>query len=191
MALLKKKEAAEYRIPSLADADPAYAALLQKQSDLYALQSKLNSERRDLQKRIDESGSTGPTVPARVAELLGDATDSTPMLQKQATDIRAQLADVETAIEIVRRRLSDAKGPASRAACQIAKPEYGRRVAAVAKALEALAEARAGYDDLRNQFEAEDISWGSLVPMSLGFLGEPRDGHIPRFIKEAKEAGYV
>ncbi|MBR0880972.1 MULTISPECIES: hypothetical protein [Bradyrhizobium] len=90
MALLKKKEAAEpYRIPSLAEADPAYAALLLKQSDLYAPQSKLTSERRDLQKRIDESGATGPIVPARVvAELLGDATDSTPMLRKRATDNR-------------------------------------------------------------------------------------------------------
>jgi len=191
MAPLKKKPADEYRVTSLAEASPEYAALLQKQSDLYALQSKLNNERRDLQKQIDESGSTGPSVPARVAELLGDATDSTPMLRRQAADIRAKLADVETAIEIVRRRLSDAKGPASQAACQIVKPEYGRRVAAIVKALEALAQVRADYDDLRNQLESEDIAWGSLVPMSLGFLGEPSDGHIPRFLKEAKEAGYV
>ncbi|UPK40110.1 hypothetical protein IVB18_24505 [Bradyrhizobium sp. 186] len=193
MVLLKKKEAAEYRIPSLADADPMYAALLQKQADLYALQSKLNGELRDIQKQIDAAGGAGPRVPVRVAELLGDEADSAPMLGKQAADIRAKLADVETAIEIVRRRLSDAKGPASQAVCRLVKPEYGKRVAAVAKALEALAEARTGYDDLRNQFDVEDVAWGSLIPLSLGFLGDPSGdgGQIPRFMRDVREAGYV
>lgn len=191
LALLKKTTAEPYRIPSLAEADPKLAALLQRQSDLYALQSKLNSELRDLQKQIDVVGDKGPRVSASIAELLGDEADSGPVLRKQAADIRAKLDDVETAIEIVRRRLSDAKGPASLAVCQIVKPEYGRRVAVVAKALETLAAARADYDDLRNQFEAEDVQWTHLVPISLGFLGDPRDGHIPRFMREVKEAGYV
>ncbi|MCP3406210.1 hypothetical protein [Bradyrhizobium sp. CCGB01] len=186
MALLKKKEAAEYRIPSLAEASPEFAALVQKRADLHTLQSKLNGELRDVQKQIDAAGDKGPRVSARIAELLGDEADSAPMLRKQAADIRAQLADVEAALEIVFRRLDDAKGPASTAVCQIVKPEYGKRVAAVAKALEALAEARAGYDDLRNQFEAEDVAWTSLIPLALGFLGDPRDGQIPRFMKEVR-----
>ncbi|MGY3409521.1 chromosome segregation ATPase [Bradyrhizobium sp. GM5.1] len=190
MAILKKGAAEPYRILSLGEASPEYAALLQKQSDLYALQSKLNGELRDFQKQIDATGDRNPRVSTRVAELLGDAPDSAPMLRKQAADIRAQLADVEAAIEIVRRRLTEAKGPASVAACQISKPEYGRRVVAVVKALEALAEARADYDDLRNQFEAEDIAWTSLVPMSLGFLGDRHDGHLTRAVKEMREAGY-
>lgn len=192
MAPLKKKSADEYRVPSLAEASPEYAALLQKQANLRALQSKLTAERREVQKQLDAVGKAGPKTPARIAELLGDAIDdSTQTLRKQATDIRAKLADAEAATEIVSRRLTDAKGPASLAACHIAKPEYGRRVAAVVKALEALAEARADYDDLRNQFDVEDIAWTMLTPLSLGFLGSPRDGHIPRVVKEMKEAGYV
>lgn len=191
MALLKKKDTAEYRIPSLAEASPEFAALVQKRADLHALQSKLNGELRDVQKQIDAAGDKGPRVSPRIAELLGDEADSAPMLGKQATDIRAKLADVEIAIEIVGRRLSDAKTPASQAVCQIAKPEYARRVAAVAKALDVLASARADYDDLRNQFEAEDVAWTSLTPLSLGFLGDSRDGQIPRFVREAREAGYV
>src|SRR3954469_17479580 len=159
MAILKKAAAEPYRTPSLGEASPEYAALLQKQSDLYALQSKLNGELRDIQKQIDATGDRNPRVSTRVAELLGDAPDSAPMLRKQGADIRAQLADVEAAIEIVRQRLNEPKGPARVAACQISRPEYGRRVVAVVKALEALAEARADYDDLRNQFEAEDIAW--------------------------------
>lgn len=191
MAILKKAAAEPYRIPSLGEASPEYAALLQKQSDLYALQSKLNGELRDMQKQIDATGDRSPRVSTRVAELLGDAPDSAPMLRKQAADIRKELADVEAAIEIVRRRLTEAKGPASVAACQISKPEYGRRVVAVVKALEALAEARADYDDLRNQFEVEDVAWTSLVPMSLGFLGDRHDGHLTRAVKEMREAGYA
>lgn len=139
----------------------------------------------------DAAGDSGPRVSARIAELLGDEADSAPMLQKQAGEIRNQLADVEAALEIVRRRLTDAKGPASTAVCQTVRPEYARRVAAVAKALEALAVARADYDDLRNQFEAEDVAWSSLIPLSLGFLGDSRDGHIPRFMREVREAGYA
>jgi hypothetical protein len=191
MAILKKKPADDFRVPSLAECSPEYSALLQRQADLYALQSKLNDDRRDIQKQIDAVGDTGPRVSARIAELLGDEADSAPMLRKQAGDIRNQLADVEAALEIVRRRLADAKGPAIVAVCQTVKPEYGRRVAAVARALEALAVARADYDDLRNQFEAEDVAWGSLIPISLGFLGDPRDGQIPRFMREVREAGYV
>lgn len=191
MAILKKAAAEPYRIPSLAEASPEFAALLHKQNDLYALQSKLNGELRDMQKQIDATGDRSPRVSTRVAELLGDAPDSAPMLRKQAADIRKELADVEAAIEIVRRRLTEAKGPASVAACQISKPEYGRRVVAVVRALETLAEARADYDDLRNQFEAEDIAWTALVPMSLGFLGDRHDGHLTRAVKEMREAGYV
>src|SRR3954468_3191450 len=191
MTILKKAAAEPFRIPSLAEASPEYAALLQKQNDLYALQSKLNGELRDMQKQIDATGDRSPRVSTRVAELLGDAPDSAPMLRKQAADIRKELADVEAAIEIVRRRLTEAKGPASVAACQISKPEYGRRVVAVVRALESLAEARADYDDLRNQLEAEDIAWTSLVPMSLGFLGDRHDGHLTRAVKEMREAGYV
>ncbi|MET4487006.1 hypothetical protein [Bradyrhizobium sp. LA7.1] len=191
MANLKKMPTDEFRLPSLAEASPTYAAFLAKQAELLALQSKLNDERREVQKQIDNAGTTGPIVSTRVAELLGDAPDSAPMLRKQAADIRAQLADVEAAIEIVRRRLTEAKGPASVAACQISRPEYGRRVVAVVKALEALVVARADYDDLRNQFEVEDIAWTSLVPMSLGFLGDRHDGHLTRAVKEMREAGYV
>ena len=191
MAILKKKPVEEFRIPSLAEASPEYAGMLQKQADLYALQSKLNGERRDIQKQIDAAGDTGPRVPARIAELLGDEADSVPMLRRQAGEIRGKLADVEAALEIVRRRLTDANGPASTAVCQSVKPEYSKRVAAVAKALEALAAARADYEDLRNQFEAEDVRWTSLIPLSLGFLGDPRDGNVVRTLKEIKEAGYV
>jgi hypothetical protein len=113
------------------------------------------------------------------------------MLRKQAGDIRGKLADVEAALEIVRRRLTDANGPASTAVCQSVKPEYSKRVAAVAKALEAVEAARADYDDLRNQFEIEGVRWTSLIPLSLGFRGDPRDSHIQRLLREAREAGYV
>jgi hypothetical protein len=50
MTFAKKKTADDYRIPSLAESSPEYADLLQKQADLYAIQTKLNDDRRDIQK---------------------------------------------------------------------------------------------------------------------------------------------
>lgn len=192
LALMRKTTAAEpFRVPSLAEASPEYATLLQKQADLLSRQSELNTERRAFEKQIAAMPSDGQRVSSRVAELLGDPTDSSPMLRKRSAEIRGELSALEEALEVIRRRLTDAKGPASSAICQTVRPEYGRRVAAVAKALEALALARADYDDLKNQFEAEDVAWSSLIPLSLGFLGDPRDGQIPRFMREVKEAGYV
>ncbi|OCP06132.1 hypothetical protein BBX50_23985 [Ensifer sp. LC11] len=82
------------------------------------------------------------------------------------------------------------RSTASARICDTVKAEYGRRVVKVCQALEAVAEARADFDELRDQFEREDLAWSRLVPLSPTFLGDPRDGHIPRYLKEAREAGY-
>lgn len=190
MAFTRKKLTNDFRVPSLAEASPEFAALMQKQADLHTRQSKLRDERRELERQVHASPQSTVRVSARIAELLGDEPDSAPMLRKQIADIRGAEGDVEAAIEIVRRRIAEARGAASTEVCKTVKPEYARRVAVVAKALEALAAARADYDDLRNQFEAEDVAWTSLIPFSLNFLGDPRDGQVPRFLREATEAGY-
>lgn len=106
------------------------------------------------------------------------------------SELAALDRDIDAALEVLRQRLLVARSVASTAIVKAVKPEYGRRVAEIARALEAVAVARAGYDELRDQFEREDISWGALVPVSLSFLGDHRDGQIPRFVREAKEAGY-
>lgn len=189
MAFLKKAASAEeFRVLTLAEANPEYAALVEKRQDLLAQQASLNAERRDLEQKIAEAPA--PTMRPGVAALLGETSDSTTGLRARLGEVQRTLSDIDAAIEVIRQRLAVARTSASKAICQAARPEYGRRVAAICDALKAVAVARAAYDDLRNAFDCEDVSWGSLGPLDLRFLGDARDGQVERFIREAKGAGY-
>jgi hypothetical protein len=179
-----------YTVPSLADASPIYASLLAKRAELEQRQRDNAAERRTLEKQI--ATSHAPAVRPEIAALLGDdPIDDVSAWRKRFRELRGEDADIEAALGVLRGRIAEEASRASRAVCATVKPEYARRVAAVCRAVETLAAARAGYEDLRGQFEAEDVAWTSLVPMSLGFLGDPRDGHLPRLLRDAKEAGYV
>lgn len=192
MAFLKKPAASPaepFRVPSLSEASTEYAALIDKQQELLTQQSSLNAERRDLLRKIEESPA--PTLRPGVAALLGETSDSTTGLRTRLGEVQRTLTDIDAALEVIRQRLAVARTGASKAICAAARPEYGRRVAAVCEALQAVATARAAYDELRDEFDRQDVSWASLGPVSLGFLGDARDGHVHRFLREAKEAGYV
>lgn len=191
MAFGKKKQADEFRVPSLAEVSEGYAALLTKRADLQERQSKLREERRELERKIRALPEKTHQVSPRIAELLGDEPDSTPLLHKRLAQIRADESDCEAATEIVLRRLTDAKTPASVAVCERVRPEYARRVREIAKALEAVDAARGEYEELRKQLDAEGVDWGSLFPLTLGFLGDLGDGHIQQFMRDNRRAGYV
>lgn len=191
MAIFKKQAgepADAFRVPSLAEASPEYAALLTKQQELRDQQARLNAERRDLEQKITEAPA--PTMRPGVAALLGETSDSTTGLRARLGEVQRTLSDIDAALEVVRQRLAVARTSASKTICQAARPEYGRRVAAICDALKVVAVARAAYDDLRNEFDSQDVSWGSLGPLDLRFLGDARDGQVDRFIREARSAGY-
>jgi len=190
MAILKKKATDAFGVPSLAEASPEYAALLQKQAELQARQSTLRDQRREVEREIAAQPVTTTRVSARVAELLGDEPDSAPNLQRRLADVRGAERDVEDAIEIVRRRLADARGMASVAVCTAVRPEYARPVKAMVSAVSALQDARADYDALVDDLVANDVAWTSLVPMHPTFCGDRHDGHLTRYLRDAKEAGY-
>jgi hypothetical protein len=189
MALLKTKTpAAEPFIVPPLTSHPDYAALIDKRTALIDRKAAVRSEKRELERQIMDTPA--PALRRGVAELLDEAGDSTTHLRGRLSELAALDRDIDAALEVLRQRLLVARSVASTAIVKAVKPEYGRRVAEIARALEAVAVARAGYDELRDQFEREDISWGALVPVSLSFLGDHRDGQIPRFVREAKEAGY-
>ncbi|MER9596685.1 MULTISPECIES: hypothetical protein [unclassified Mesorhizobium] len=198
MGLLKKSEPTKlesptqaptpFVMPSLEDSSPAYAALLAKRLELSVSRGDLQTERRKLDKEI--AADTSKALRPAIANLLGDDEDSKSHNFKRITEIHRAVADIDVALDVLRERIAVERGKASRIVCNAVRPEYQKRAAVVAKALETVQAARASYDDLRNQFEAEDISWGSLGPLTLGWLGDPRDGHIPRFLNDVREAGY-
>lgn len=189
MAILKKKTTEDFRVPSLAESSLEYAAQLAKRDELNAKQQDLHAQIRDIEGQLKRASETpGERLSKGVAALLGDEPDSAFGLRQQVAELRRQLGEVEAATEIIARRISVAKAPASGLVVAACRDEYKKRVAAVAKAAAGLHEARMSYLDLRWQFEAEDIQWTSLGPISIGFLGDHTDGPL---IALSKVAGNV
>lgn len=178
-------------VPSLSDASPDYAALIAKKTELQAKHSELTRERRTLEKAI--AADTSRETPVRVAELLGDEPGSKSLNRRRIAEIASVASDIDAAIRVIDQRIRDAKGAASQLVCAATRPEYGRRVKAMVDAAKLLDAAHKHYDELRFQFEAEDVAWGSLIPMTPSFLGgsnEP-DRRLARFVREAEAAGYA
>jgi hypothetical protein len=69
--------------------------------------------------------------------------------------------------------------------------EYARRVKAMVAAIEALSVARAEYDKIVDDFVANDVAWTSLTPLQPTFCGDRQDGHVQRWQRAAREAGYA
>lgn len=177
-----------FTVPPLTT-DTVYRDLFSRQSALLEKQTKTVRERRELEQQIAEAPA--PAYRPGVAELLGEDSDGQSALRARLKEVVASERDIETALEILAQRLREARTKASLVVCNAVRPEYGRRVAAIADALKAVASARAEYHQMRDELEREDIAWFSLVPMDPAFLGDARDGHIQRYLKEAKEAGYA
>jgi hypothetical protein len=196
MGLLSKKsppvEAAtsEFRIPSLKEVDAEYGALLDRRAALQTTHARLQAEIRQCQ---DELGrQPAPAFRPEVAELLGEEAGSASTLRTQIREKLAQVAHHEAALRVIEDRIRQAIGTASVKACERVRPEYGRRVQAICRALLALKEAYAELDSLKNGLESEDIQWTRLTPLLPTFVGSLRepDSHINRYFREAKDAGY-
>lgn len=192
MALLKKSApAAEpFRIPSLGEADADYATMEAKLAELNAQLAETKAEDRALER--DMLARPAPAIRSGVAELLGETVDSSLHGRPaQLQEVRRKVADIETAIEIIRRRLADRRSIASVAACKAVRDEYGRRVRAIITALEAVVAARADAEQVLDGLEREDVQYGYLPPLRPTFLGSIGDGHVERYVTAAREAGYV
>lgn len=185
----KTAPAEPFRAPDLAEGDTTYAEYLRKRVGLLALQSEKSAELRTLEKAI--AADTSREVAPGIAALLGDEPTGKALSRKRAAELKAELADLAAALEVLRVRIADRKTIASVAACDAVRPEYARRIRALAVALTAADAARAEYEALLDDLDAADIARGSLIPMQPLFLGDRRDGHIPRWIRAARDAGYV
>ena len=189
----KKTAAAEsFHVPSLAECDPHYAALVAKQTELHNRYTELRDERSKLNRDIEaEKAAGGQRVAPDVARLLGDPEDSVTGLSQRLRVVATEMANIEAAQEILRRRLDEARDKASKSACDVVRQEYQRRLSALCDAARALAVAREQHDQLIDGLEREDVRTGYLRIVAPFFLGDRRDGHIPSFLKEAKEAHNV
>lgn len=183
----KKTEAGPYEVPPLTSHTP-YAALIAKRDELTALHVDLKRRRKAAEAAFRTNPA--PSYRAGVAELLGEKVEGMTSRAEVAELIR-QENDAADALAVLEQRIRTARGPASVHVCDQVRPEFSRRVASLCRALETLSAERAAYHELTDRLEAEDIAWSYLGPVSLLFLGDRHDGHVHRFLREAREAGHV
>ncbi|MCK1420716.1 hypothetical protein IVB14_05165 [Bradyrhizobium sp. 180] len=192
MALLKKKPADEFIVPSLADSSPEFAALIAKRQELEQNYAKLNTERSKLLEEIKAAKAAGGEhLNSSVARILGDAAKgSIGELSKRLRDIVTEMSNIEDAREVLYRRTGEARDKASKIVCSAVRHEYKRRLAALCDAARALEAAREDHDALIDDLEREDVRLGYLAPITPHFMGDRREGRIFHFLKEVREKGY-
>jgi hypothetical protein len=193
MALMKsKKPADEFRVPSLADASPEYAALIARRNDLEQSYAKLNAERSKLHEEIIAAKAAGgERLSAGVARLLGEESEgSVTELSKRLRDIVAEMGNIEDAREVLRCRTSEARDKASKVVCDTVRQEYKCRLAALCDAARALEVARQDHDALLDQMDVEDVNKNFLRPIQPYFMGDRGQGQVFHFLKQVSEAGY-
>ncbi|MCZ8546275.1 hypothetical protein OOJ09_18965 [Mesorhizobium qingshengii] len=175
-------------MPTLEDSSETYAALIAKKIEITDLRSALSAEERKLRKEIE--ADTTKYLRTAIANLLGDDEDTKPHQMKRISEISRQIQDIDIALDVLRERISVERGKTSLKITAACRPEYARRVAVLGQALRAVQAARAGYDEMVDEFSRNEISWTSLVPLQPNFLGDARDGHVHRWFRAAKDAGY-
>ncbi|PBB84571.1 hypothetical protein [Mesorhizobium sp. WSM3876] len=183
MAIFKKPaEAAEpYHVPSLAECDDVYAGLLSKRGELNERLRALGAEERELEKAI--AADPTPEVRPSVAALLGDGPTAKAANRKKLAELRTDKSDHEVALRAIEQRLRDAKTPAVRKAIALIKPEWDQRQRALCEALAVVDKAHRSLNDLAEDIDAEDIG-SSHFGNRAHFLGDARDGHIARYLRE-------
>ncbi|MGY0574052.1 hypothetical protein ACTGJ9_025730 [Bradyrhizobium sp. RDM12] len=192
MAILKKRPADEFRVMSLAETSPEFAALIAKRHELEQSYSKLNAERSNLLDEIKAAKAAGgERLSAGVARLLGEeAEGSVTELSKRLRDVVAEMGVIEDTREVLRRRTDEARDKASKIVCSASLLEYQRRLKSLCEAARALEAAREEHDALLDDLESEDVRLGYLRPVRAHFLGDRREGKVFYFLKEVREAGH-
>lgn len=132
-----------------------------------------------------------PRMRPSVAALLDEPEDGPTSKKVRLVEVNRLLSDITAALEIVEQRLRDERSRASTAVCAVARPEYGRRVKALADKLSEVEAARRHLQELIDDFQALDVAWTMLTPLQPTFLGDRHDGHITYWMRSAREAGYV
>lgn len=196
MAPLKTKRADEFRVPSLIEASQEHASLVAKHTELQTRYNELNAERALLRREIkvakEAEASGKKPISLAVAKLLGDnAEESVASLSKKLREVSAEMANNESATEILRRRLDESRNAASRIICDTVLQEYRRRLSGLCEAARALEVARQDVDELLDRLDVEDVNKNYLRPIVPHFMGDRREGMVHHFLKEVREVHNV
>jgi hypothetical protein len=131
-------ETAAFTVRRPEDVSPDLAALVAKETELRALQRRLEDEQAELLGQLQFAPAVSK-ADVRAAELLGDlGADNVATKRERLRAIADDLAAVGRALHTVRERVRFARNTACREICREVFPVYAERVGTVANALIAL-----------------------------------------------------
>ena len=177
-----------FRVPSLEEVDAEYAAIIERHKKVSIELAANTREQHELEADMKKNPPVR-AVRAGLADILGDVVEVDGRPARLA-ELRKRAHDLEDAAKILFKRQQERKGIASKAAREVCKREYARRVNAFIATLKAAQEAYRAVDDMIEDFVANDIDWMPLGVARPGFLGPVRDGRIDHFVKEMKGYGF-
>jgi hypothetical protein len=182
----------EFKVPSLAEASPAYAELVARKAAL--LTTKQEAE---AQLARDEAAyrSRPSQMSEKVAVLVGDCApgESAYPTGARIREQQINLAAINQAVSVIDTRISAERGRASLVVCDQVRGEHRRLVRDVCFKLIELREYMAAYSAFADTLNDQDIAWGSLLPSQLLALGHPLDpqSRTAIYLREKVKDGFL
>ncbi|CEJ13404.1 hypothetical protein BN1110_03720 [bacterium YEK0313] len=193
MALLKSKvpASAAFSVPTLAEADAEYGAMVERLASLHHELGQAKREQTKIETAI--AADRSPEIRASVAALLGDQPNSKAALRTNLADLRGRQRDLEAAVSVLVERLRLRQTDAAKKVREAVQPELDRRVRAVIAAMTALDRAHVELMMLHSDLEDVDAAPSAFGPVWPFFLGSARDASrkIQVYLNETRGAGYV
>ncbi|MBW8285057.1 MAG: hypothetical protein K0M55_15810 [Rhizobium sp.] len=178
-------------VPSLTNASPRYAALVERKLQLKArldeLEKLRNEEytrasltKKDRQDRVDQLVDPDYQIGDAIASVQPDNKSRVQAIVDEIGAIKLALDEIEN--QINRERLI-----ASHIICETFAPEHRRRVRVVVSAMASLLEACAEYRQFMDAMNNEDIAWSNLGPMYPFWFSD----RVNSFFDEAARHGFI
>jgi hypothetical protein len=182
-------------VPSLAQANPEFARLTSKRTEL---QLRLAEAEREIEELRARKGEKAEAASARVVALIDGegpapaADDDATSRLREATVLRR---DLQAAIAHCGERIEEERGKASAVICERVAPHYREAVAKMAEKAIELYRAAEEYKVLRDALTDADVLWTAhLRPMAMPRVtGDIGDRYAPLavFLIEAAEYGFL
>ncbi|MCC8972158.1 hypothetical protein [Bradyrhizobium brasilense] len=192
IAALKSAKQKAFAVPTLAEASPKYAEIIERRQNLLTELSSTDAEAA----RVEVQVRSGPRElrRAKVAELVGDQVSAVAVpTPERLMELRQHVRALKDAVSVLDQRIGEERTRASIIICDQIRPEHHRRAREMCLRLLKLHEAMLSYAELTEALNAEDVSWSHMGPAQLLALGGPRDSQsrMAIWLREMVQAGHL
>ncbi|WP_394891105.1 hypothetical protein ACG873_07220 [Mesorhizobium sp. AaZ16] len=197
MAIFKQKPQASapttFCVRTLGEALPEHEVLSKRDAEFVALVCQAEAERVRLL-QVDQKSFETEQRKARVASLAEGigSVDELPeepksLMGARFAEINRQTADLRSARDVLREKLTTARMKASAIIVDEVRAEYRTRVYAVCKALIAAFQASRSLEDLKSDLNDKEVAWTSLNPVGVEGLHH----RFAHFLQESIRCGFI